>query len=204
MLGPPKYFEELADKVPQIGVVTGLGWTPTGGRLLFVEVTSTWGKGKLRLTGRLGDVMKESAQAALSHVRSSSERHGVAVDFMESHDLHVHLPAAAIPKDGPSAGVALITGYVSAMTGHPVRHDIAMTGEVTLRGQVLPVGGIREKVLAAHRAGIRDVILPERNRKDEPEIPEQARADLRLHYVSTVDEVIALVLMDAPADQAAQ
>lgn len=204
VLGPPRYFEEMADKVSQVGVVTGLGWTPSGGRLLFVEVTATWGDGKLRLTGRLGDVMKESAQAALSHVRSCAESLDIDRDFMKNHDIHVHLPSAAIPKDGPSAGVALISGYVSAMTGLLVRHDFAMTGEVTLRGQVLPVGGIREKVLAAHRAGIRDVILPERNRKDEPEIPKRAREDLRLHYVSSVNEVLDLVLLDADEASAAQ
>ena len=133
-----------------------------------------------------------------------AESFDIDADFMKHNDLHVHLPSAGIPKDGPSAGVALISGYVSAMTGLAVRHDIAMTGEVTLRGQVLPVGGIREKVLAAHRAGIRDVILPARNRKDEPEIPERAREDLRLHYVSSIDEVLDLVLIDNDEASAAQ
>lgn len=192
ILGPPRYREELMGPGPRVGVCTGLGWTPTGGRLLFVEVSTTIGTGQLRLTGRLGSVMKESAQAALSLIRSQALRLGVAhIDF-DKLDVHIHLPSGAIPKDGPSAGIAVTTALLSALTGRSVRHDIAMTGEVTLLGYVLPIGGVREKVLAAHRAGIRDVILPNRNRKDEPDIPEAALADLRLHFVGHIDEVLEL------------
>ncbi|KIG11908.1 ATP-dependent protease La [Enhygromyxa salina] len=199
ILGPPRYREELMASGPRVGVCTGLGWTPTGGRLLFVEVTIVAGTGKLRLTGRLGDVMKESAQAALSLIRSQAERLGVGHVAFDKRDVHVHLPSGAVPKDGPSAGIALTTALLSALGGRSVRHDIAMTGEVTLRGHVLAIGGVREKVLAAHRAGITDVILPARNRKDEPDIPAAALADLRLHFVSHVDEVLALALCEVPA-----
>ncbi|MEM7156399.1 MAG: endopeptidase La [Myxococcota bacterium] len=201
VLGPPKYHDELVDHVPSPGVVNGLGWTPTGGRLLIVEATLTRGDGKLRLTGRLGDVMRESAQAALSLVRAQAEQFGIDPDFHGSHDVHVHLPAGAVPKDGPSAGITLTTALVSILTGRPVRTDIAMTGEVTLHGRVLAIGGVREKVLAAHRAGLRDVILPRRNTKDEPDIPAAVRADLRLHYVDRVEEVIELCLLDPPPAQ---
>ncbi|EDM76980.1 predicted ATP-dependent protease [Plesiocystis pacifica SIR-1] len=194
VLGPPRYREELMGRGPRVGVATGLGWTATGGRLLFVEVTTTAGKGKLRMTGRLGEVMKESAQAALSLVKSDARRFGLDIDDLDRRDIHIHLPSGAVPKDGPSAGITLVTALVSTLGGYAVRHDLAMTGEVTLRGHVLAVGGIREKVLAAHRAGIRDVILPARNRKDEPEIPEAARADLRLHFVGHIDEVLELTL----------
>ncbi len=199
VLGPPRFSEELMGQGPRVGVSTGLGWTPTGGRLLFVEVTTTPGKGALRLTGSLGEVMKESAQAALSLIRSQARRFAVDHVAFDKRDVHVHLPSGAIPKDGPSAGIALTTALVSALGGRPVRHDVAMTGEVTLRGHVLPVGGVREKLLAAHRAGIRDVILPHRNRKDEPELPESARKDLRLHFVAHVDEVLELALLPAQA-----
>ena len=198
-LGPPRYLDEGRSDVPRVGVVTGLGWTPTGGRLLMIEATRTAGEGRLRLTGRLGEVMKESAQAAQSLLRASPERFGLTERDLRRDDVHVHLPAGAVPKDGPSAGVGLVTALASVASGRPVRNDIAMTGEITLRGQVLPVGGIREKVLAAHRAGIFDIILPDRNRKDEPHIPEAARKDLRLHFVKHIDEVLELALLDAPA-----
>jgi ATP-dependent Lon protease len=195
VLGPARFAEELMGHGPRIGVVTGLGWTPTGGRLLFVEVSAVTGKGMLRLTGSLGDVMKESAQAALSLVRSQARHFGVDHVVFDKRDVHIHLPSGAVPKDGPSAGIALTCGLISALALRPVRHDIAMTGEVTLRGHVLPVGGIREKLLAAHRAGIREIILPHRNRKDEPELPEAARKDLTLHFVSHIDEVVELALL---------
>jgi ATP-dependent Lon protease len=201
VLGPPRYHEELADKEPAVGVVTGLGWTRTGGRLLFVESTITPGEGRLRLTGNVGDVMRESGQAALSLVRAEADRFGIDPAKMRTRDVHLHLPAGGIPKDGPSAGIALTTSVVSAFSHRPVRCDVAMTGEVTLRGHVLPVGGIREKLLAAHRAGIREVILPSRNRKDEPDIPEGARADLTLHYVNDIAQVLDLVLLDPLADE---
>ncbi len=196
VLGPPKYHDERVDHEPAPGVVTGLGWTPSGGRLLIVEATLTAGEGTLRLTGRLGDVMKESAQTALSLVRSEAARYGLDPGFLAKHDIHVHVPAGAVPKDGPSAGITLTTALVSALTRRPARTDIALTGEVTLRGRVLQIGGVREKVLAAHRAGIRDVILPRRNAKDEPDIPKQVREELRLHYVEHIDEVLALVLLE--------
>ncbi|NVB41279.1 endopeptidase La [Pseudenhygromyxa sp. WMMC2535] len=195
VLGPPRFREELMGHGPRGGVCTGLGWTPVGGQLLFVEVTTVKGEGRLRMTGRLGEVMKESAQAALSLVKSRADHFGVSADLSKC-DVHIHLPAGAVPKDGPSAGVALTTALVSALGGKKVRHDVAMTGEVTLCGNVLAVGGVREKVLAAHRAGIRDVILPAHNRKDEPEIPIAARKDLSLHFVSHVDEVLALSLLE--------
>jgi ATP-dependent Lon protease len=204
VLGPPKFHDERVEHAPAPGVVTGLGWTPTGGRLLIVEATLTDGEGTLRLTGRLGEVMKESAQTALSLVRSEAARYGLDPKFLAKHDVHVHLPAGAVPKDGPSAGVTLTTALVSVLTGRPARTDIAMTGEVTLRGRVLEIGGVREKVLAAHRAGIRDVILPRRNAKDEPDIPAAVRADLRLHYVDHVDDVLALCLLEpVPTPEAA-
>ncbi|MCA9705253.1 MAG: endopeptidase La [Myxococcales bacterium] len=199
VLGPPKYHDERIDHAPSPGVVTGLGWTPTGGRLLIVEVTLTGshdGEGKLRLTGRLGDVMQESAQTALSLVRSDAERYGLDSKSIVKQDVHVHVPSGAVPKDGPSAGITLTTALVSALTRRPARTDVAMTGEVTLHGHVLPIGGVREKVLAAHRAGIRDVILPRRNAKDEPDIPDKVRQELQLHYVDHVDDVLALCLLD--------
>ncbi len=204
ILGPPRYYDELAAKQPSPGVVTGLGWTAVGGTLLFVEASIGPGTGEIRMTGKLGAVMKESAQAAISLVRSHHAEFGVpeAViqGLLKDHDLHLHFPAGAVPKDGPSAGVAITTALISLFTGRPARTDIAMTGEITLRGQVLPVGGIREKVLAAHRAGIREVILPHRNRKDEPEIPSAARVDMQLTFVHHIREVIDLVLLPAPGD----
>jgi ATP-dependent Lon protease len=198
VLGPERFQDEITDKRPTVGAVVGLGWTPTGGRLLFVEATTTGGEGNVRLTGRLGDVMRESAEAALSLVRSRAERFGIDRHFMRERDVHVHVPDGAVPKDGPSAGITVAVAIISTLTGRPVRHDIAMTGEITLRGNVLPIGGVREKVLAAHRAGIREVILPKRNAKDEPDIPTAARAEMTLHFVSTIDEVLALALLPAP------
>jgi ATP-dependent Lon protease len=196
ILGPPKYHEDVLDKDPPVGVVVGLGWTPTGGRLLVVEAATTPGSGNLRLTGRLGEVMKESGQTALSVVRSRAQELGIAPDFLSKLDVHVHVPAGAVPKDGPSAGVTVTTAIVSALTGRRVRPDIAMTGEVTLRGHVLPIGGLREKVLAAHRAGIREVIVPSRNAKDEPDIDEHVRAEVKLHYVDHIDQVLERALLD--------
>ncbi len=201
ILGPPKYHPQLAEKEPRPGVVTGLGWTATGGTLLFVEATLTRGSGKLRLTGRLGDVMKESAQAALSLVRSRAKSFGIDPNFMSREDIHIHLPSGAVPKDGPSAGIAVTTAIISVLTRRAVRVDVAMTGEITLTGHVLPIGGVREKLLAAHRAGIREIILPERNRKDEPDIPKRARQDLTIYYVRTIHDVLALMLL--PKDETA-
>lgn len=197
VLGPPRYTEDRLERGPAVGVVTGLGWTSTGGRLLVVEAATTPGEGRLRLTGRLGEVMKESGQAAVSLIRSRARKFGIDPSDMRKLDLHVHFPAGAVPKDGPSAGVTVTTALVSRLTGRRVRHDIAMTGEITLHGRVLAIGGVREKVLAAHRAGAKTVVLPAQNRKDEPEIPEAVRGDIELRYVERIDEVLELALLEA-------
>ena len=173
-LGPQKYISEVAERTAEPGVATGLAWTPVGGDILFIEATKMNGKGQLVLTGQLGDVMKESAQAALSFIRARAKWLGLEENFLEKTDIHVHIPAGAIPKDGPSAGVTMFVAMASLLTGKPIRNDVAMTGEITLRGLVLPVGGIKEKFLAAHRAGIKRVILPERNRKDVDRHPRAA------------------------------
>ncbi len=198
VLGPPRYHDELAQAQPRVGVVMGLGWTPTGGRPLMVEATASHGAGRLRLTGRLGEVMRESGLAALSVLRSRPVHYDVDPKELAAIDIHVHLPEGGVAKDGPSAGLALLTALVSIASGRSVRPDVAMTGELTLRGQVLAIGGVREKVLAAHRAGIRDVILPKANRKDEDDIPPRARADLRLHWVDHVDQALQVALLDPP------
>ncbi len=181
ILGARKVESELAMRTSVPGVATGLAWTPVGGDILFVEASRVPGSGKLILTGQLGDVMKESAQAALSLVKSRTRELGIGESLFEKSDIHVHVPAGAIPKDGPSAGVAMYTALASLLTDQTVRSDTAMTGEISLRGLVLPVGGIKEKVLAAHRAGIRRVLLPARNRKDFEDIPESARESTRAH-----------------------
>ena len=177
-----------------MGVVTGLAWTSVGGELLRVEVLTTVGKGNLTLTGQLGSVMKESAQAGYTYIRSRYEELGLAPDFHEKTDIHVHVPEGAIPKDGPSAGITMVTAMVSAMTGRPVLAGLAMTGEITLSGRVLPVGGIKEKVLAAHRYGVRTVLLPERNLQDLEELPDKVRRDIRFVPVTHMDEVLKLAL----------
>ena len=195
-LGPVKFFPEVAERTVEPGVATGLAWTPTGGDIIFVEATIMPGKKTLTLTGQLGDVMKESAQAALSYVRAKYKELGVEQDFYENGDIHIHIPAGAIPKDGPSAGVTLFTALTSLLTHRPIRNDIAMTGEITLRGAVLPVGGIKEKVLAARRAGIHTVILPKKNEKDLEEVPENAKKDLNFLFVQRMDEIIPLALTE--------
>jgi ATP-dependent Lon protease len=197
-LGPQKFLPEVAERTAEAGVATGLAWTPVGGDILFIEATRMNGKGNLVLTGQLGDVMKESAQAALSFIRAHAKWLGLDDDFLERSDLHLHIPAGAIPKDGPSAGVTMFAAMVSLLTGKPVRSDVAMTGEITLRGLILPVGGIKEKFLAAHRAGIKRVIMPERNRKDVIDIPEQPRRELEIIYVKRMDELLPLVLTEMP------
>ena len=193
-LGPPRFSSEVAERTSETGVATGLAWTAVGGEILFIEATKMHGTGKIQLTGQLGDVMKESAQAAMSYVRTRAEDFGVPVDFLEKSDIHIHIPAGAMPKDGPSAGVTMMTALVSLMTKIHVRHDVAMTGEITLRGRVLPVGGIKEKVLAAHRAGIKRVILPERNAADLEEVPQEVRESMEFVPVKKVDEVLANAL----------
>ena len=176
---------------------TGLAWTSVGGEILFIEATKMYGTGKLQLTGQLGDVMKESAQAALSYVRTNAERFGIAKDFLDKSDIHIHIPAGAMPKDGPSAGVTMFTALVSMLTGVRVRHDVAMTGEITLRGRVLPIGGLKEKVLAAHRAGIKRVLVPERNKADLDEVPVEVKNDLEFLFVGKMDQVLEGALESA-------
>jgi ATP-dependent Lon protease len=198
MLGPEKFWNETAERTEIPGVATGLAWTAAGGDILFIEATRMTGKGSLTLTGQLGDVMKESAQAALSYLRSKADQLGIPPNFLEKTDIHIHFPAGAIPKDGPSAGVTILTALVSMLAGIRVRSDVAMTGEVTLRGLVLPVGGIKEKVLAAHRAGIKRVIIPARNEKDLVDVPEQARKELEFVFASHMDEVLAAALEENP------
>ncbi|MDY0091744.1 MAG: endopeptidase La [Candidatus Vecturithrix sp.] len=195
-LGPIKFYSELAERTAEPGVATGLAWTPTGGDIIFVEATIMPGQKTLTLTGQLGEVMKESAQAALSYVRSKYQELGVDKDFYEHGDIHIHVPAGSVPKDGPSAGVTMFTALTSLLTRRPIRNDIAMTGEITLRGTVLPVGGIKEKVLAARRAGIHTVILPKKNEKDLEEVPENAKKDLKFEFIQKMDEIIPLVLLE--------
>jgi len=198
ILGAERYYSEVAERTEVPGVATGLAWTAVGGDLLFIEATRMTGKGGLTLTGQLGDVMKESAQAALSYLRSNAERLGISPTFLEKTDIHLHFPAGSIPKDGPSAGVTILTALTSLLTGIRVRSDTAMTGEATLRGLVLPVGGIKEKVLAAHRAGIKRVILPERCRKDLQDVPEQARNELEFIFATRMDEVLHAAMETDP------
>ncbi len=193
-LGPRKVFSEVAQRKDEVGVATGLAWTPVGGEILFVEATLMPGSKQLVLTGQLGDVMKESAQAAFSFIRTNTEKYNIAKDHFTKYDIHVHVPEGATPKDGPSAGVTMATVFHSILTGQRVKHDIAMTGEITLRGKVLPVGGIKEKVLAAKRAGISKVVLPKLNEKDIEEIPEKIRTTIEFFFVEWLDEVFDLTL----------
>jgi ATP-dependent Lon protease len=193
-LGAGRYTSDVAERTEEAGVATGLAWTSVGGEILFIEATRMYGTGKLQLTGQLGDVMKESAQAALSFVRTNAEKFGISKDFLEKSDIHIHIPAGSMPKDGPSAGVTMFTALVSMLTGVRVRHDVAMTGEITLRGRVLPIGGLKEKVLAAHRAGIKRVIVPERNKPDLDEVPAEVKNDLEFVSVSKMDQVLEAAL----------
>ena len=202
-LGAQKHTSEVAERTEEPGVATGLAWTPVGGEILFIEATRMHGSSKLQLTGQLGDVMKESAQAALSYIRAKAKVLGLNEDFLEKSDLHIHIPAGAMPKDGPSAGVTMFTALVSMLKGIRVRHDVAMTGEITLRGRVLPVGGIKEKVLAAHRAGIKRIILPERNKPDLEEVPQEIRDTLEFIFVSKMDDVLAAALEENPVNPTA-
>lgn len=194
LLGPRRFFPETAQRRGEVGIATGLAWTPVGGVILFVEATTMPGGKGLVLTGQLGDVMKESAQAALSFIRARTHQFHIDEDYFQKHDIHIHIPEGATPKDGPSAGVTLATALVSLLTGRPVKHDVAMTGEITLRGKVLPVGGVKEKVLAAKRSGIDHVILPKLNEKDLEEIPEQIRSSMRFTFAEWLDDVLAATL----------
>jgi ATP-dependent Lon protease len=195
ILGPRRFEAEVAMHVSVPGVATGLAWTPVGGDILFVEATRMPGNGRLILTGQLGDVMKESAQAALSLVKARSGQLGIEAEGLEKSDIHVHVPAGATPKDGPSAGVAMFVALASLLTGRSVRSDTAMTGEISLRGLVLPVGGIKEKVLAALRAGITTVLLPSRNQRDLEDIPAEAREKLKLVWIERIDDALAASLL---------
>jgi len=197
-LGPIKYTSEVAERTAETGVSTGLAWTSVGGEILFIEATRMFGSGKLQLTGQLGDVMKESAHAALSYVRTNAEKYGIPKDFLEKSDIHIHIPAGAMPKDGPSAGITMFTALVSLLTGIRVRHDVAMTGEISLRGRVLPIGGLKEKTLAAHRAGIKRVLMPERNKADVEEVPKEVRDELEFVYLTKLDEVLESALESMP------
>jgi ATP-dependent Lon protease len=197
-LGRQRFFQESASRTAVPGVATGLAVTGTGGDVLFVEATAMNGKGDLLLTGQLGDVMKESARIALSYVRSHADELGIEPSAFEDHEFHVHVPAGAIPKDGPSAGVTMVTALASLLSGRPVKHTVGMTGEVTLQGRVLPIGGLKQKALAAHAAGLTDVILPERNRGDLDEIPEEVREQMSFHPVMSIGEVLDLALEPAP------
>ena len=195
LLGAPRFMYQMAAMSPEIGAATGLAYTEVGGDVLTIEVTPLPGKGNLTLTGKLGDVMKESAQAGWTFVRAHARELGIPEDFYDKVDLHIHVPEGAIPKDGPSAGITMVTAMASALAKRAVRSDLAMTGEITLRGNVLPIGGVKEKVLAAHRAGIKVILLPEKNRKDFEEIPKPVRQELEFHFVSLMEEVLDLALL---------
>jgi ATP-dependent Lon protease len=196
LLGRRRFYSEARRRTSRPGVATGLAWTPVGGEVLFIEATAMLGKGRLTITGQLGDVMRESAQAALSYVRSNALElvPDLPEDWFATHDIHIHVPAGATPKDGPSAGVTMVTALASLLSGRLVRGDVAMTGEITLTGQVLPIGGLKEKALAAQRNKIRCVVAPELNEQDVDEIPPHLRKDIEFHFVSTIDEVLELAL----------
>ncbi len=199
LLGPPRFVSDTAERKPEVGVITGLAWTPVGGDIMFIEARIFPGKGDVRLTGQMGDVMKESATAAVSWMRANAVRLGIDHDKVMASDLHIHLPQGAIKKDGPSAGVALACAVVSVFTKRPIRNDVAVTGEIDLRGHALPVGGIKEKVLAAHRAGIKIVFMPERNKKDILDIPDEVRKQLDIRFMTKIDDALAVALGEAPS-----
>jgi ATP-dependent Lon protease len=201
-LGRQKVFQESAERTAVPGVATGLAVTGTGGDVLFIEATTMKGKDGLVLTGQLGDVMKESARIALTYVRSHAHDLGIEEEAFDEQAFHVHVPAGAIPKDGPSAGITMTTALASLLTGRPVKHTVGMTGEVTLQGRVLPIGGLKQKVLAAHAAGLTDVILPERNRADLDDVPQDVKDEMSFHPVMTLDEVLALALEPTPTAHA--
>ena len=196
-LGAPRFHSEIAERSTKAGVVTGLAWTAAGGDILFIESTKMKGKGSLTLTGQLGDVMKESATAALTFVRSHAEEFGIKVTFNQENDIHIHVPAGAIPKDGPSAGVSMVTSLVSLLTDFPVKEKVAMTGEITLRGNVLPIGGVKEKVTAAHRSNIKEIILPDHNRKDLEDVPSHVAKDLKFHFAKEIKDVLKVAVPQA-------
>ncbi|MCS6887938.1 MAG: endopeptidase La, partial [Chloroflexus sp.] len=194
-LGRPRFTNETRERIDQPGVAIGLVWTPVGGDIIFVEASAVEGKKELTITGQLGDIMRESAEAALTYVRSRARSLGIEPNFFETHAIHIHVPAGAVPKDGPSAGITMATALASAATGRLVRDDIAMTGEISLRGRVLPIGGMKEKALGAHRAGIRVVILPKRNLLDLDDLPPAVSAEMNFIPVETLDEVLSIALL---------
>ena len=198
ILGPPRYVSDIAERKPEVGVITGLAWTPVGGDIMFIECRIFPGKGEVRLTGQMGDVMKESAQAAVSWMRSNATRLGIDHEKIASSDIHIHLPQGGIKKDGPSAGVALTCAVVSVFTKRPVRNDVAITGEIDLRGNALPIGGLKEKILAAHRAGIKIVFIPERNAKDILDIPDEVKSQIDIRTMKKIDDALAVALTAAP------
>jgi ATP-dependent Lon protease len=195
-LGAAKFVNETAETIKEVGIATGLAWTPVGGEILFIEATRMPGKGGLLLTGSLGEVMKESAQTAVSYLRSQAKALGIDMADYANYDLHIHVPAGATPKDGPSAGVTLVAALASLLTRRRVRSDVAMTGEISLRGRVMRVGGIKEKVLAAGRFGIKQIILPEQNRADWSEVPEEVRHKLKVHFIRHISELLPLALRE--------
>jgi ATP-dependent Lon protease len=194
LLGPWKFRDLVAEKRNEIGAAVGLAWTEVGGQILTTECTLMEGKGKLTITGKLGEVMQESAQAAMSYIRSRAHTLGLPRDFYRNLDVHIHVPEGAIPKDGPSAGITLATTICSALTRIPVRCDVAMTGEITLRGKVLPIGGLKEKLMAAHRHGIMEAIIPRENEKDLPDIPDAIKKTMKLNFVDSMDQVLKIAL----------
>ncbi len=193
-LGAPKFLDMPTKDVNDIGITTGIAWTEFGGDVLIIEVSIVKGKGQLLLTGKLGDVMKESAQAALSYTRAKARRLGIKEDEFAKTDIHIHVPEGAIPKDGPSAGITIATAIISAFSGRPVKKSLAMTGEITLRGRVLPIGGLKEKTLAAHRNGIKEIIIPYYNKKDFDELPDYVKKDIKFYFVKDMDEVVKIAL----------
>jgi ATP-dependent Lon protease len=195
-LGVPRYRPSVAEEQNEIGVATGLAWTEVGGEILVIECTLMPGRGRLMLTGKLGDVMQESAQAAMSYVRSKETEFRIPKNFNRTTDVHIHIPEGAIPKDGPSAGITLATSLVSALGRIPIRKDVAMTGEITLRGKVLPIGGVKEKILAAHRSGLKTIIIPRENEKDLADIPKNVLDTLNVYMVESMDEVLKIALAE--------
>jgi ATP-dependent Lon protease len=196
LLGPQQFFMTEAERSDEVGVVTSLAWTENGGEIMAVEVAILEGKGGLQMTGQIGDVMQESGQAALTYIKSRAAELNIDLDVFERMDIHVHMPEGGIPKDGPSAGITMATAIVSALTGRPVFKHVGMTGEITLRGRILPIGGVREKVLAAHRAGLKTVLLPEKNLKDLVDLPKTARSELKIIPVKHMDDVLKLALAE--------
>jgi ATP-dependent Lon protease len=206
VLGTPRYPSTEAESAPEVGIVTGLAWTASGGELMFIEALKMPGTGRLIITGMLGDVMKESVNAAYSYVRSRAEMLGIPNDIFPAHDLHIHFPVGATPKDGPSAGAAVTLAVASSLSDRAVRHDIALTGEVTLRGKILEIGGVKEKILAAYRAGIREVIMPVGNERDLRDVPSDVREGMIFHFVDHIDQVFRLALVEkaSPRESAAR